>query len=100
MVQQGVSANVTCHNLGLKSNITWLAQEESLVTTTNGATKETIFMQNITFGPNDVYGFDVQDNLLITGPNFIATFDYYHGKWSEFTELEFSSYGSYRYNVS
>ena len=98
MIQQGVSANVSCQTLGLKSNITWLQQGEFLVTTTNGATQEEIFMQNLTFGPNKAVGIDYQSNLLLSGPNYIATFSSQRGPNDGIFVLELASYGSYRWD--
>ena len=73
MIQQGISTNVTCSVLGLNSNITWLNQSESILTTYNGANQEEIFTQGMVFR-NKALGIAYQDNLLISGPNFVATF--------------------------
>lgn len=73
VVQQGISTNVTCSILGENSNITWLTQGDPILTTYNGATQEEIYPQNVTFY-NEARGIDYQDNYLISGPNFVATF--------------------------
>ena len=73
MVQQGISTNVTCSPLGLNSNMTWKGQSDAIIYNTNGANEESIFLQNVTFA-NKARGIDYQDNLLISGSTFVATF--------------------------
>lgn len=94
MIQQGISTNVTCEVLGQNSNITWKEQGAFLVTTTNGNNAEDIFIQNVTFG-NQVLGIDEQDNLLLSGGDFIATFSNVNESDDYEYRLELASYGSY-----
>jgi hypothetical protein len=93
MVQQGISTNVTCSILGQNSNVTWHDQGEFLVQTTNGANQEEIYIQNMTFG-NRARGIAYQDNLLISGPNIIATFSDVNDQYDY--RLELASYGTYK----
>ena len=95
MIQQGISTNVTCSPLGQNSNITWHDQGDALITTTNGANSQDIFTQNMTF-QNQARGIDYQDNLLISGRDFIATFSDVNN--DVVYRLEFAAYGDYKAN--
>ena len=75
MIQQGVSVNVSCARLGLKSNITWHQQGEYIFTVSNGVSEEDVYLQNMTFGPNKAVGIVRDQNEYVSGASFIAIFE-------------------------
>lgn len=98
LIQQGVSVNVSCQRLGLRSNITWHQQGEDILTMSNGISKENVYVQNMTFGPNSAAGIDFEYSLLVSGDSFVYTFSYYRDGYDiNTTEVELASYGSYDY---
>lgn len=75
MIQQGISSNVTCTIVGQNTDIVWLGSSPLNITTTNGANQENLAIQNVTFAKPQ-YGYTLDYNLMLSGPDFVATFTY------------------------